>query len=265
MDASLDRLAGSIKTNSASGSTEITIKTCELMERALSSGVSREGLEPILLEILEIHRPMALLHRCVRHFLGGGNPRDFLNGMRDRTEKAGRNAGAYLEKAGVKSVMTISSSSAVEFALSSFDGVIYVMESRPVLEGIDMAGRLAKKGRDVTVISDAYGISMVARGEVEAVMVGADAIYRNMLINKVGTYALSAAAEHSGAEFIAVLTTDKMFPADVELSGDEIMQYHDPGEIAKSVRASNPYFEAVPIRKGMSVFTENGLLYPNEK
>ena len=96
--------------------------------------------------------------------------------------------------------------------------------------------------------TDAYGISLAARGELDAVIVGADAIYKGMLVNKVGTYALSAAAEKSGVEFTAVLTTDKVFPEDIELSEEEIMQFHDPKEITEKAKVINLYFEMVEIR-----------------
>lgn len=247
-----------IKEDRVSGSTAITENACELMAQALSSGMSREELRGELMEILNAHRPMALLHNCIRDFLRGGDPEEFMEGVRKRTERAARNAAHHLR--GMERVLTISSSSAVEMALSSFEGTVFAMESRPMLEGVLMAERLSKSGRDVYVVTDAYGISMVARGEVDAVVVGADSLYRDCIINKVGTYALSVACEKSGAEFMAVLTSDKMFPEDVELSDEEIAQYHGPEEITDRVRAMNPYFEAVPIRKGMRIFTESGEL-----
>ena len=116
--------------------------------------------------------------------------------------------------------------------------------------------------KNVAVVSDAYGMSMAAKGAVDAVLVGADAVYRGMLINKVGTYALSVAAERSGIVFIALLTTDKIFPKDVELSEEEIMQFHDPKEITERTRALNPYFETTPIREGMRVVGEDGRILP---
>ena len=68
----------------------------------------------------------------------------------------------------------------------------------------------------------------------------------------------SLAAEHSGTDFIAVLTTDKIFPDDIELSEDEIMQFHEPKEITEKAGALNPYFEGVLIGKGMRVVGEDG-------
>lgn len=249
-----------IKGDRISGSTEITMETCELIEKALSSGISHEKLEKMLADILNAHRPMALLHSCIEHFLKGGDVHEFVKNIERNTRNAGKNAEKYLEERGIESVLTLSSSSAVEDALSSFRGRIYVMESRPMLEGTGMAERLAEKGRGVTVLTDAYGISMVARGEVGAVIVGVDALYRNMLINKVGTYPLSVAAEKGGIEFIAVMITEKILPSDIELSGEEIMQFHNPAEITEDLRAINAYFEATEITERMKVFTEKGLL-----
>ena len=253
-----EKMAGIIQ-NRTSGSTSIARKTCELLSELRSSGMSNEELRSILDEILNAHRPMAVLHNCIRHFLGGGNPEDFIRNMEEHTKKASSLALDYLKSIGAKRVIIISSSSAVELCLSRFDGTIYVMESRPMLEGIRMAERLSGMGKDVMVVTDAYGISMVAKGEVDAVLTGADAIYHNMVINKVGSYALYAAAKHSGIDFISIATTEKIFPDGVELSDDEIMQFHDPEEITDRVRAVNPYFEGVEM-DDIKVFTEKGRL-----
>ncbi len=242
-----------ISRDRTSGSSEICRRTC-----ALLSEIDRDEGRKAAEIIVKAHRPMALLHSCIRRYLDGEDISDFMEQYEERMKNAAENALKLLN--GKESVVTISSSSAVETTLSGFNGKIFLMESRPILEGTMMAERLSEKGRDVTVVSDAYGISMVAKGMVSAVIVGADAIYRNMLINKVGTYALSIAAENSGADFIAVLTTDKIFPEDVELSKDDIMQYHDPGEITERVRAVNPYFEIIHIIRGMALIEENGFL-----
>ena len=241
-----------------SGSTRIARKTCELISE-LRSSRPKEDIPKILSDILNAHRPMAVLHNCIRHFLSGGSPEEFMSNMEEHTKKASLLALKYLRSTGAKRVMTISSSSAVELCLSRFDGTIYVMESRPMLDGIKMAESLSDMGKDVMVVTDAYGISMVAKGKVDAVITGADAIYRNMVINKVGTYALYVAAKHSGVDFIAIATTEKIFPEDVELSEKDIMQFHDPEEITERVRAMNPYFEGVEM-DGIKVFTEKGRL-----
>jgi translation initiation factor 2B subunit (eIF-2B alpha/beta/delta family) len=243
-----------------SGSTKITEETCELIKESISSGIDGDDLKAVLNKILEAHRPMAMLHNCIRYSMESGDPEKFMENMRNNILKASELAFEYMKNKSIKNILTLSSSSAVEGALSLFDGAIYVMESRPMLEGIKMAERLSEKGRDVIVVTDAYGISMVARGEVDVVAIGADGIYKNMIINKVGSYALSVASRHSGTEFIAIATSDKIFPEDVELSEGDIMQFHDPGEITGVVRAINPYFEAFEIDKMMKVFTEKGAL-----
>jgi len=243
-----------------SGSTSIATRTCALISELCSSGVADEEVKSMLNGILNAHRPMAVLHNCIRYFMEGGDPEKFMENMRKNILKASDLALEYITGRGIRNVITISSSSSVEKTLSFFNGTIYVMESRPMLEGISMAERLVKKGRDVRVVTDAYGISMVARGDVDAVIVGADAVYKGMLINKVGTYALSAAARISDTEFIALLTTEKIFPEDVELTENEIMQFHDPEEITDRVKGINPYFEAVKIDNGITVFTEKGIL-----
>ncbi len=241
-----------------SGSTHIAMKTCDFVEKVYLN-IEKDKVNAMLDKILKAHRPMAILHTCIREFFEGKEPSDIRKDMKKRLELTIKRARECLQSAEIKKVMTLSSSSAVEMALSSFSGTIYVMESRPMMEGRAMAERLYQKGREVYVVSDAYGISMAARAEVDAVLVGADSIYRDSLINKVGSYGLYLAAEKSGIKFIALLTTDKIFPEDVDLSDEEIAQFHDPSEISENVGAINPYFERVPIKDHMIIITENGM------
>jgi hypothetical protein len=75
-----------------------------------------------------------------------------------------------------------------------------VDETRPLLQGSRLtAWELVQLGIEHTLVVDAAGPSVLARGLADAVVVGADRIAANGdVINKIGTYPLALAAARSG-------------------------------------------------------------------
>ena len=69
-------------------------------------------------------------------------------------------------------------------------------EGRPGCEGRAMASELAKDGIPVTFVVDALAIAMAAQSQL--VLVGADHLMENRLVNKIGTYGLVLAACSNG-------------------------------------------------------------------
>ena len=84
-------------------------------------------------------------------------------------------------------------------------------ETRPFLQGARLtAWELAKDGIPVTLLPDVAAASLIARGRVHAVIVGADRIAKNGdVANKVGTYALALAARAPGVPFLVPAPTTR--------------------------------------------------------
>jgi S-methyl-5-thioribose-1-phosphate isomerase len=108
-------------------------------------------------------------------------------------------------------------------------GRVYVDETRPLLQGSRLtAWELAQQGIAHTLVADSAGPSVIARGLVRAVVVGADRIAANCdVVNKIGTYPLALAARRAGIPFVVAApesTIDVSTPtgADVpiEVRGD---------------------------------------------
>ena len=80
---------------------------------------------------------------------------------------------------------------------------VWVDETRPVLQGARLtAWELAREGIPHAVIADVAAASIMARGEVDLVVVGADRIARNGdAANKIGTYGLAVLARAHGVPF----------------------------------------------------------------
>ena len=99
-------------------------------------------------------------------------------------------------------VVTLSRSSTVIEALSMAAEKgrvrrLYVMESRPRLEGRTTARALARRGVECVLVADAEGPSIVRNADMA--VVGADAVLRDGgVVNKVGTFPLSLACRDSG-------------------------------------------------------------------
>lgn len=80
---------------------------------------------------------------------------------------------------------------------------VWATETRPVLQGARLtAWELQRLGIPVTVIVDAMAGALMAGGEIDCVVVGADRIAANGdVANKIGTYSLAVLAHHHGVPF----------------------------------------------------------------
>ena len=124
---------------------------------------------------------------------------------------------------------------------------VWVDETRPLLQGARLtAWELETAGIPHTVIADAAARSLMAAGEVDAVLTGADRIAANGdTANKIGTYALAVVARHHGIPFFVVAPSSTVDHATA--SGADIpIEYRDPAEIHARFAARNPAFDVTP-------------------
>ncbi|MBE1486375.1 S-methyl-5-thioribose-1-phosphate isomerase [Plantactinospora soyae] len=103
-------------------------------------------------------------------------------------------------------------------------GTVVASETRPLLQGARLtAWELGRAGVTYRVAVDGAGPFLMARGEVDAVVLGADRICANGdVINKIGSYAHALGAHRAGIPFVVVApesTVDLATPsgADVEI------------------------------------------------
>jgi len=109
---------------------------------------------------------------------------------------------------------------------------------------------------------DAAAGSLLAGGEVDCVLTGADRIARNGdTANKIGTYALAVLAAHHGVPFYVVAPTSTI---DFELgSGEEIpIEERDGDEVTNRFPARNPAFDVTPAGLIAAIVTEAGISRP---
>ena len=161
-------------------------------------------------------------------------------------------------------VFTCSSSSTVYDILTRMNSPrVFVTESRPMLEGRDLAEKLGWEGLDVTLVVDAAIGSYI--GEADAALTGADSVqYDGSSVNKVGTRLLALAARDQGVPFYVACDSYKFNL--LHYMGREILiEEQEPDEVSEpmtGVTVLNPYFEIVPARLVDGVITEYGLMTP---
>ena len=147
---------------------------------------------------------------------------------------------------------------------------VWVDETRPVLQGSRLtAWELARLGIPATILVDGAAGSVMASGEVDCVIVGADRIAANGdVANKIGTYSLAVLASHHNIPFYVAAPVSTV---DLDCdSGSMIpVELRDESEIAgfvpKGVAVANPAFDVTPARLVTAIITETGIIaHPNQ-
>jgi translation initiation factor eIF-2B subunit delta len=178
-------------------------------------------------------------------------------------------AAAWPILAQLPKILTFSYSSSVLAVLQEARGrhlplQVFCTEGRPMLEGRHMAQQLAAAGITVTFGIDAALPAFVARASL--VLIGADSISRDGVINKIGTSSVALAARAAGVPCYVLASRQKWLPfvpMEVGVSEQKPAQevWSDP---PVGVSVWNAYFERTPLDLFSGFFHEGGLLAPGE-
>ena len=146
---------------------------------------------------------------------------------------------------------------------------VFADETRPYLQGARLtAWELAQDGIATTLIADSMAGHLMARGEVDAVIVGADRIAANGdVANKIGTYTVAVLARENNLPFYVaapVSTIDLATPSGsaipIEERGAEEVTHHGGRRMApEGVAVRNPAFDVTPHRYVSAIITEEGI------
>jgi methylthioribose-1-phosphate isomerase len=149
---------------------------------------------------------------------------------------------------------------------------LYACEARPVLQGARLtAWEALRDGIPCTLLADGAAASLLARGWVQGVVVGADRIAADgSVANKVGTYALALAAAHHGVSFVvaAPTTTVDLGCPDggaipIEQRGEEeVCRFGGTKVAPEGVAAYNPAFDVTPPELVTAIVSERGVARP---
>ncbi|HYB49683.1 MAG TPA: S-methyl-5-thioribose-1-phosphate isomerase [Burkholderiaceae bacterium] len=144
-------------------------------------------------------------------------------------------------------------------------------ETRPYLQGARLtAWEMLQEGIAVTVITDAMSGHLMSRGEIDAVLVGADRVAANGdVANKIGTYMLAVLAQRHGIPFYVACplsTIDRQcsdgtrIPIE-ERSSEEVLGFGDAHWAPPGVAARNPAFDITPAELVTALITERAVVH----
>jgi len=147
---------------------------------------------------------------------------------------------------------------------------VWVDETRPVLQGSRLtAWELRRLGIPCTLVADVMAGSLMAGGEVEAVIVGADRIAANGdVANKIGTYPLAVLAHHHGLPFYVAAPLSTFDPDCADGSqipierrdGDEVAVVGGRRLAPAGVAVENRAFDVTPAELVTAYVTEEGVV-----
>jgi len=146
-------------------------------------------------------------------------------------------------------------------------GVI-VTETRPKLQGSRLtAYELKRDGMPFTLITDSMVGYVMAKRLVNKVIVGADRIVRDAVVNKIGTYSIAVLAHEHQIPFYVAAPTSTFDLA--HFSQDIIIEERDPREVTyfgsevvapQGVTVLNPAFDIAPMKYVSAIICEKGIL-----
>jgi methylthioribose-1-phosphate isomerase len=148
---------------------------------------------------------------------------------------------------------------------------VFADETRPFLQGARLtAWELLEERIPVTLITDGMSGHLMQRGEIDAVIVGADRIAANGdTANKIGTYMVAVLAHRHHIPFYvaAPLSTIDRCIADgggipiEERDGDEVRGFGAARWAPAGVPVRNPAFDITPAELVTALVTERGVVH----
>ena len=146
---------------------------------------------------------------------------------------------------------------------------VFADETRPYLQGARLtAWELLREGIPTTLIADNMAGHLMSRGEIDAVIVGADRIAANGdVANKIGTYTVAVLAKENGIPFYVaapVSTFDLRMPSGdgipiEERAAQEITHHAGTRLAPEGVLVRNPAFDVTPHRYVSAIVCERGV------
>jgi methylthioribose-1-phosphate isomerase len=145
-------------------------------------------------------------------------------------------------------------------------------ETRPLLQGSRLtAWELERMGVHHRLTIDSGAAGLIASGEIDIVITGADRIAANGdVANKVGTYPLALAAQANGVPFVVAApssTIDLEAPDGEAIpieqrSASEVLEFNGARIAPENTRAYNPAFDLTPASLISAIVTEFGIVRP---
>ncbi|MFH1325741.1 MAG: hypothetical protein ABIH49_03170 [archaeon] len=145
---------------------------------------------------------------------------------------------------------------------------VYNTETRPLYQGRKTAKELRKAGIKVTMFVDsALGIALSKKQgtkKVKKIFLGADALLKKGIINKVGSNVIAQIAKNEKIPLYIIADSWKYSPKNVELEERNFHEVWNRISKKSKIKIRNPGFEFVPKKYIKKIISEKGeLTYDN--
>jgi len=145
-------------------------------------------------------------------------------------------------------------------------------ETRPLLQGARLTVfELKRDGIPVTLITDDMAGYIMSKGIVDKVIVGADRIVQDAVVNKIGTYSVAVLAHEHGIPFYVAAPKSTF---DLQHKAvDVIIEERNPEEVThigsqqiapEGIDVMNPAFDITPLKYVSAIICETQVYYSKD-
>ncbi len=133
---------------------------------------------------------------------------------------------------------------------------VYNTETRPLFQGRKTARELARAGIKVTnFVDSAIRIALL---KCDAVFLGADALFKDSVINKVGSGLIADIASHEKIPVYIIADSWKYAHSKIKLEQRNFKEVWNPRK--NKIHIKNPAFESVPAKYIKAIISEIGIM-----
>ncbi len=146
-------------------------------------------------------------------------------------------------------------------------------ETRPRLQGAKLTTfELMMDAIPVTLVTDNMIAYAMSKGLINKIIVGADRIVKDAVVNKIGTYGVAIIAKEFGIPFYVAAPISTF---DISSSSEAVkIEERDPKEIThimgkriapKGIKVMNPAFDVTPLQFVSAIITEKKVIHSPAK
>ena len=149
---------------------------------------------------------------------------------------------------------------------------VIATETRPLLQGSRLTTyELLQDGIPVTLITDNMAGYVLSKGLIDKIVVGADRIVTDAVINKIGTYTIAVLAKENNVPFYVAAPESTFDPERSsknvlieERKADEVVKFNGVLVAPTGVEVLNPAFDITPLKYVSAIIYEKRILHPKE-
>jgi len=149
---------------------------------------------------------------------------------------------------------------------------VFADETRPLLQGARLTVfELMRDNIPATLITDNMAGYVMSKGLVNKVIVGADRIVHDAVINKIGTYSIAVLAHENNIPFYVAAPASTF---DFSQSAKDVtIEERNPEEVTRigtetiapeGVKVINPAFDITPMKYVTAIISEDGIITGKE-